>query len=219
MPTIQPLARLSTTHIGTAFEHRCLNILQNNLSMSLTRVGGKSDGGIDLLGWWWLPELQRATEPLQRKRIRILAQCKAEKRKMGPHYVREMEGVLYRYMSKSDSEHADPTVALLLSQSAFTKETLLRANSSPVPMFLLHIPIAAEPIPTEGQDELPAGHFGSAVWNAALGSEKGLLKGQVEARWEWPQDGNGIGRPGLWFQGKRLGNFSPSEVSKGDAEG
>lgn len=173
--------------------------------MSLTRVGGKSDGGIDLIGWWWLPDLVDQHAP--RRRIRVLAQCKAEKKKMGPHYVRETEGVLYRFMSDSvdSAEQPSPTVGLLLSQSAFTKEALLRANSSRVPLFLLHIP------QSEQSEQVQGAHFGSAVWNAALGGEKGLLKGEIQARWEWPQDGNGIGRPGLWFRGRRLENWVANE--------
>ncbi|KIJ63758.1 hypothetical protein HYDPIDRAFT_71022, partial [Hydnomerulius pinastri MD-312] len=62
--------------------------------MSLRRVGGKSDGGIDLVGWWWLPfSDSRYPDGLHRRRLRIVAQCKAEKKKFSPNYVREMEGV------------------------------------------------------------------------------------------------------------------------------
>ena len=50
-------AHLSNVHRGAAFEKRSLELLQSTMSMSLTRVGGKSDGGVDLLGWWWLPEV------------------------------------------------------------------------------------------------------------------------------------------------------------------
>ena len=46
---------LSTVHRGTAFEYRALALLTKHMSMSLTRVGGSHDGGIDLLGWWWVP--------------------------------------------------------------------------------------------------------------------------------------------------------------------
>src|SRR6266851_1323834 len=46
---------LSTVHRGTAFEYRALALLTKHLSMSLTRVGGSHDGGVDLIGWWWLP--------------------------------------------------------------------------------------------------------------------------------------------------------------------
>jgi hypothetical protein len=46
---------LSTVHRGTAFENRALSLLTEHMSMSLTRVGGSNDGGVDLIGWWWVP--------------------------------------------------------------------------------------------------------------------------------------------------------------------
>jgi len=85
---------LSAVHRGMAFEQRSLAILQRHLSMSLTSVGGKEDGGIDLLGWWWLPQSPRAPgpdifgrennkpPPEPRRRIRVVAQCKAEKKRV-----------------------------------------------------------------------------------------------------------------------------------------
>ncbi|KAG9042058.1 hypothetical protein FS837_011386 [Tulasnella sp. UAMH 9824] len=95
---------LSTVHKGLAFEQRALSLLTNNLSMSLTSVAGRGDGGIDLQGWWWLPQLTPAgslstadtkqssegvygsasllaTQDLMRRKVRVIAQCKAESRK------------------------------------------------------------------------------------------------------------------------------------------
>ncbi|KII91179.1 hypothetical protein PLICRDRAFT_173071 [Plicaturopsis crispa FD-325 SS-3] len=101
-----PIPQLSTAHRGVAFEQKCLQLLQQRMSMSLRRVGGKSDGGIDLQGWWWLPPLDRPSgergADTGRRRLRVLAQCKAEKKKKGPNYVREMEGVLYRVSRRSE---------------------------------------------------------------------------------------------------------------------
>ena len=56
-----PERLLSTVHRGTAFEKRALALLTEHLSMSLTRVGGSYDGGIDLIGWWWVPGENPAT--------------------------------------------------------------------------------------------------------------------------------------------------------------
>ncbi|RXW21993.1 hypothetical protein EST38_g3879 [Candolleomyces aberdarensis] len=195
------LARaISTVHRGVAFEERALRLLKDNFSMSLRRVGGRGDGGIDLLGWWWLPCTSlTGTEPshdgphsnqqelARMRRFRVVGQCKAEKKKMGPNYVRELEGVMYRLTASarlygdrapplveadatgartpaaksatkvgandglSEEENTnneedilsadEPIVAVLVSQSPFTKATLLRAQSSPIPFLLLHLPL------------------------------------------------------------------------------
>ncbi len=81
----------STVERGNAFEERSLKLLEQTMSMSLKRVGGKEDGGIDLLGWWWLPHdtfeapsTTMSVEVEDRRRIRVVGQCKAEKKKMGP---------------------------------------------------------------------------------------------------------------------------------------
>jgi hypothetical protein len=211
--------------------------------MSLKRVGGKSDGGIDLMGWWWLPPavtgnlpktknavaFDSSSSPSQigRRRLRVLAQCKAEKKKMGPHYVREMEGVLHRYIARNqellqssgveatnETDHY-PLVGLLISQSRFTPSTVLRAQSSPVPFLLLHIP----PLPSLEEEGSEETGIGMAIWNPALAGEKGLLGGQVEVRWERSMSGGGTsaGRPVLWWEGRRLGSWTP-EAGDGDDE-
>ncbi|KAJ7430589.1 hypothetical protein B0H11DRAFT_2166075 [Mycena galericulata] len=192
LSTVSPI--LATVHRGNIFEERSMKVLQDHLSMSLRRVGGKSDGGIDLMGWWWLPPTEsepphNTSESPKRRRLRVLAQCKAEKKKASPNYVREMEGVLHRYMSLTDTSSSGSSqyrlVALLVSESPFTKSTLLRAQSSPVPFFLLHIPPLPHPHPdaTEDVDEEP-NKIGTAVWNPALAGVHGLLQGKMEARWE-----------------------------------
>lgn len=189
------LAMLSTVHRGAAFEKRALRLLQANLSMSLNRVGGKSDGGIDLRGWWWLPFTQNAfNDPTHRQRVRVFAQCKAEKKKIGPKYIREMEGVLHRHF-----DDPNPMVALFVSESLFTKEALLRMQSSSIPFFLLHLPSMHE----DG--------IGSMVWNHALSGTNGLLQGKMEARWERSEDSDKVGRPSLWVQNQRAPSWTPEK--------
>lgn len=216
---------LATVHRGVAFEKKCLRILSDNLSMSLRRVGGKSDGGIDLIGWWWIP-LAGLDNTTPRTRLRVLAQCKAEKKKIGPNYVREMEGVLHRHLPRyqqSQDSLQEPLVALLLSESPFTKATILRALSSPVPFFLLHIPRAVgsldEVIQPDDDDEdlAPVSGIGSAMWNPALGGTEGLLRGLIDIRWERsltaaasPSLDATVGRPGLWsVAGKKISSWTP----------
>ena len=201
--------------------------------MSLQRVGGPSDHGIDLQGWWWLPTLNasHAThEHTHHRRMRVLAQCKAEKKKMGPAYLRELEGVMHRYVvgavdqdlhpapASSPLLSAYPIVGLFLSQSPFTKQALLRAHSSPLPLCLLHLPEALpdpENPEAEDDDDHPDG-LGSILFNHAL--TNGVLRGEVEARWERPSTGTASGRPGLWWNGERIQAWIP-EVDERDSDG
>ncbi|KAF8271841.1 hypothetical protein EI94DRAFT_1777240 [Lactarius quietus] len=180
---------LSTVHRGTAFEYRALSLLTEHMSMSLTRVGGSNDGGVDLIGWWWVPGCEETTITSNRRRLRILAQCKAEKRKMGPGYLRELEGVVYR--------HEAPTVALLISESAFTRGCLLAATASPLPFLLVHLPPNGP------------GTLGAIFGNPALVSARGVLKGELEIRWEHGVPFVGNGRPRLWWQGRPLPSWTP----------
>lgn len=187
---------LSSVHRGVAFEKRAMRLLQTNLSMSLNHVGGKSDGGIDLQGWWWLPFAPNAfTDPTHRRRVRVLAQCKAEKKKIGPKHIREMEGVLHRHFNDPN-----PMVALFISESHFTKDALLRTQSSTIPFFLLHLP-------PEHEDNI-----GSMVWNHALSGTDGPLQGKVEARWERSLDHDRVGRPSLWVQNQRAPSWTPERI-------
>ncbi|OCB83959.1 hypothetical protein A7U60_g9168 [Sanghuangporus baumii] len=219
---------LSSVHRGTAFENRAMMMLRY-LSMSLTRIGGRSDGGIDLQGWWWLPappptshsidpeqaDLVTDNTGIHRRRIRVLAQCKAERKKLGPNYVREMEGVLYRHLHLLPSHEQDtktlPTVALLVSESEFTKATVLCALSSPLPFFLLHLPRpSSETSKVAIEDDTNSTDgFASAIWNPALGGQKGILGGEIDLRWELSQDPTIPRRPSLWFHSTRLESWVP----------
>jgi Protein of unknown function (DUF2034) len=76
----------STVYVGTHYEYTA-QISLERLGMSLKRIGGKSDYGIDLLGTWSLPSLARP--------LKIIAQCKAFSGKGGaggPANIRELEG-------------------------------------------------------------------------------------------------------------------------------
>ena len=71
----------STVYVGTHYEYTVSSTLAK-YGLSLRRVGGASDYGIDLLGTWKLPSTE---EPLK-----VLVQCKAGA--IGPHVIRELEG-------------------------------------------------------------------------------------------------------------------------------
>lgn len=187
-----------------------MKLLQDNLSMSLQRVGGKEDGGIDLQGWWWLPpsSVSSAKSSTPRRRLRIIAQCKAEKKKIGPKYVRELEGVMLRFRSLAIGL---PNSSL--HDACFSREDLPSVPeypSSPLPLFLLHIP-PLQPETCQDHDKEneihPTVGMGSAFWNPALGGPRGVLEGEMEIRWERSADIHG--RPGIWWRNRRLENWVP----------
>lgn len=113
------MAGPSTRAIGLAFENHTQRFLNGDLRMALSHVGGRGDGGVDLRGFWWVPRppkrragkapqeeaaawkpplppgLKRDGTPGARIRpLRVVAQCKAERRALGPRVVREFEGTL-----------------------------------------------------------------------------------------------------------------------------
>jgi hypothetical protein len=239
----------TSVEIGTAFELHALKLLRENFSMALERVAGPGDGGVDLVGWWWLPQLpglppainstgeysDPSTSTTGRSRIRVWAQCKAEKTKMGPNYVREMEGVLYRLLLQSNNgaqmdltqgdelkretlqerdggtssiiPHNTPSLAMLISLSSFTNGAVMRAMSSPMPFILLHLPPQPDALSGKETTDSKRQHRPSLQWNAALGSEKGILGGNLEVRWERGPD---YERPRLWWKGQPLPDHVPS---------
>lgn len=199
-------------------------------------------------GWWWLPFAAPAgvsavigheSGRTVRQRLRVVAQCKAEKKKISPKYVRELEGVMLRFFVSPAAtpttsqaanmpddilqHHQFPLVALLISESPFTKSTLLRAHSSPLPLFLLHLPPPSEcePAKIQGSDSNPGSttsvgsgisrgtNIGSAFWNPALAGPRGVLGGEMEMRWERSLNGQ-HSRPGIWWRNQRLANWVPA---------
>ena len=91
-------------------------------------------------------------------------------------------------------------IALLISESEFTKSAILQANSSPIPFFLLHLPAIDNPDAVEDDDD-NMGKLGMALCNPALCGTDGLLQGHMGLRWERYEFGGG-GRPALWANRK-----------------
>jgi hypothetical protein len=156
------------------------------------------------------PEKSGEWNLANRRRLRVLAQCKAEKRKMGPGYLRELEGVVYKHAATDALATGDipphdapvlaeaPPVALLVSESAFTRGCLLAANASPLPFLLVHLP-------PSGPAEL-----GAVFGNPALVSARGVLGGELEIRWEHGVPFVGNGSPRLWWRGRPLPSWTPN---------
>jgi hypothetical protein len=182
---------------------------------------------------------------------------------MGPAYLRELEGVVSKYaaagmLSESsrvpkavvpndEDPNATPTttttttskeplpIALLVSESAFTRHCLLAAHASPLPFLLVHLPPPNPPPSTSrkssssssspggGSDGSSSGAIGAIFGNPALVSANGVLGGELEIRWEHGGGGggdgvpssqssgmlDGAGRPRLWWQGQPLPSWTP----------
>jgi Protein of unknown function (DUF2034) len=99
----------TTTYVGTRYEYTVQSALEQ-LGMSLKRIGGKSDYGIDLLGTWSVPS---ALEPLK-----VLVQCKAFARKIEPSQARELEGA---FVGAPIGWRGTGVLGLLVSQKSATK--------------------------------------------------------------------------------------------------
>jgi hypothetical protein len=99
----------SSTYVGTLYEYTVQTTLER-LGMSLKRIGGKSDYGIDLLGTWSLPS---TPQPLK-----VLIQCKAFARKIEPSQARELEGA---FAGAPVGWRGAGVLGLLVSQKSATK--------------------------------------------------------------------------------------------------
>ena len=71
----------SFVELGDAFEEITQRLFQNFGSFTLHRCGGKSDGGVDLVGTF-------------EDQIRIVVQCKRSKYRASPRWLREFEGAI-----------------------------------------------------------------------------------------------------------------------------
>lgn len=99
----------TTTYVGTHYEYTVKSSLQH-LGMSLKRIGGKSDCGIDLLGTWSLPSVPQL--------LKVLVQCKALARKIEPSQVRELEGA---FVGAPPDWRGAGVLGLLVTQKPATK--------------------------------------------------------------------------------------------------
>ncbi|KAL8672530.1 MAG: hypothetical protein Q9168_002997, partial [Polycauliona sp. 1 TL-2023] len=116
------LSPTSTVYVGTYYEYLCLSTLRR-LSLTLSRSGGRSDHGIDLLGHWTIPSL-----PFP---LRVLVQCKALKAKTTPETVRELEGI---FAGAPAGWRGDSVIGVLCAKREATKgvREAVRRSAAPV---------------------------------------------------------------------------------------
>ncbi|KAJ6188281.1 Endonuclease TnsA N-terminal/resolvase Hjc/tRNA endonuclease C-terminal [Penicillium mononematosum] len=119
----------STVHVGTHYEYTVLQILRR-YALSLDRIGGRDDAGIDLVGTWHLPERERE------RALRVLVQCKSLKTKLGPNVVRELEGT---FRQAPVGWRTGETVGVLVSPREATKGVRDTLARSAYPLFWMMI--------------------------------------------------------------------------------
>ena len=151
--TATDLSPTSTYYFGTLYEYTVLRALRE-FNVSLHRTGGTDDKGVDLRGRWLLPRHTHYSDG-----IPVVVQCKAEKRPMGPKYLRELEG------ATTAEEHG--TIVLLATLSRFTEGARRVVMGSERAMGVVLV----------GGYEI-GGKVAQIMWNAAagrlLGNELGV---------------------------------------------
>lgn len=165
-------SRTSTVALGTAYEHAARRALARppfHLT-SLLNVGGAGDGGVDLRGrWTWsrtpapsaggLLDLANGVKPyagpphasdtLDLARWDALVQCKAERDRVGPATVRELEGAVLAAVARStrsptiSGPAATPTspIGILVAMNGFSAAALQHAQTSAIPLVLAHLAV------------------------------------------------------------------------------
>ncbi|KAJ5662217.1 uncharacterized protein N7477_009833 [Penicillium maclennaniae] len=119
------LPEASTVYVGTHYEYTVLQSLRR-YALSLERIGGRDDAGIDLVGTWHLPERERE------RAVRVLVQCKALKSKLGPNLVRELEGT---FRQAPVGWRTNQTAGILISPREATKGVRDALARSSYPLF------------------------------------------------------------------------------------
>lgn len=64
------------------YELQVLNVLEGK-GLTLLHTGQAADGGVDLRGKWLFPD---------GKPVNVVIQCKSSAKRLGPKYLRELEG-------------------------------------------------------------------------------------------------------------------------------
>lgn len=103
------LEKKSTVFVGTHYEYTVALSL-SRYGFALKRVGGQSDYGTDLLGTW--------TPPGSSQTLRVLVQCKAGTSRVGPNFIRELEGA---FVGAPSGWRGSGVLGLLVSQRPATK--------------------------------------------------------------------------------------------------
>ncbi|KAI9718560.1 MAG: hypothetical protein M1812_004011 [Candelaria pacifica] len=144
------------TYVGTHYEYTVASSLRR-LGFSLTRVGGRSDLGIDLLGDWTLPAFDSP--------LKVIVQCKAINRVLSPNAVRELEGT---FVGAPAGWRGPDVIGVLTTPKNATKGVYDALGRSKLPLCFIMIGLG--------------GRMEQCLWNAAA-REKGLEGVDVTLRY------------------------------------
>ncbi|XP_068732703.1 uncharacterized protein [Montipora capricornis] len=93
----------SRQQLGRQFEEIVVENLRK-FSLDVAACGGARDRGIDFRGIWRLKSCS----------VRVIGQCKRFRKRLGPRFVRELEGSL--------THEAKNTLGIIVSESGYTKD-------------------------------------------------------------------------------------------------
>ncbi|KAF8979537.1 hypothetical protein BGZ46_005304 [Entomortierella lignicola] len=123
----------STIYKGTLFEYQTQEVLMKCLGIYTQRTAGAGDLGVDLRGTWFLPTSASPRPGDKVRHLKVIVQCKSTNTRIGPNFVRELQGSL--------SYESQPTMAILAISSDFTKHSFLPYAMSLWPMALVVIDV------------------------------------------------------------------------------
>lgn len=170
------LPETSTVYVGTHYEYTVLQSLRR-YALSLERIGGRDDAGIDLVGTWHLPERERE------RAVRVLVQCKALKSKLGPNLVRELEGT---FRQAPVGWRTDQTAGVLVSPREATKGVRDALARSSYPLFWIMMErdgTLRQALWNARAEELGLGPLGVETRYGMVDSESGAVTKEVALTW------------------------------------
>lgn len=182
----------SAIYKGTHYEYICMAALADTtFNFELYRTGRANDLGVDLVGWWAVPddhhdagiEDKEGKEKKKKfKKLKVLAQCKSTTSPPKPSQIRELEGA---YIGAPAGWNSSSSVlAFLLTTQPATKGVLAAVQRSRWPMGVLQV--------------TREGEVRQFVWNA-VAREEGLEGVGVVVRY-----GKETGNDGAVKRGVRL---------------
>jgi hypothetical protein len=162
----------TAVYLGTRYEYLVLSSLRR-LGIELARFGGKGDKGVDLVGWWHLPQWRKPSSQDSFRGdngsdggevMKVLVQCKRidsssrSDKRVSPAVVRELEGAIRG--APAGWRKASEVLMMLISTRPTTKGVMDEFKRSERPLVWVLLEEAgaegAEGLYTEEQGEREA---------------------------------------------------------------